>query len=159
MDSRCIYEGCHMNDSTTFYMFDTTGDGRINIKFVGDVLRCLGFNPPETLVRKLLRGYKPNSSISFEDFHPILQAVKKETPSNTDIAEIEENLISGLRNLDTKMSGTIPAVELKNILTSVGDRMHPSQVDELFNSFEDDDGNVKYEELVRMVISDQICDL
>ncbi|RZF32534.1 hypothetical protein LSTR_LSTR011313 [Laodelphax striatellus] len=149
------YEGYHINDATTFCMFDTTGDGRIHIKFVGDVLRCLGLNPTETLVRKLLRGYKPNSSICFEDFQLILKAAKKELSKDvTCTTSIEENLISGLGLLDSKMSGSIPAAELKYILTNVGDTMHPNQVDELFKGLVDGDGNVKYEELVRMVISD-----
>merc|ERR1711951_154221 len=60
-----------------FQLFDTKGDGLIQVTQVGDVLRALGQNPTEGDVKKLVQSTNskggPDARVTFETFLPLLQ--------------------------------------------------------------------------------------
>lgn len=56
-----------------FQLFDSRGDGKIDVSLVGDALRALGQNPTETEVKKFTHQLKHDDRISFEVFLPIYQ--------------------------------------------------------------------------------------
>merc|ERR1711909_169968 len=62
-----------------FQLFDTKGDGLIQVTQVGEVLRALGQNPTEGDVKKLVQSTNskggPDARVTFETFLPLLQAV------------------------------------------------------------------------------------
>eukprot|EP00091_Calanus_sinicus_P022074 TRINITY_DN6833_c0_g1_i1.p1 TRINITY_DN6833_c0_g1~~TRINITY_DN6833_c0_g1_i1.p1 ORF type:complete len:119 (-),score=28.70 TRINITY_DN6833_c0_g1_i1:131-487(-) len=73
-----------------FQLFDTKGDGLIQVSQVGEVLRALGQNPTEGEVKKLVQSScksdGPDTRITFETFLPMLQDVSanlSETQSMT----------------------------------------------------------------------------
>merc|ERR1711890_142041 len=97
-----------------FQLFDTKGDGLIQVSQVGDVLRALGQNPTEGDVKKLVQSTKsgggPDSRVTFETFLPLLQAVS-------------------------------------------GKKMSEEEVEQLIHGKEDSQGNINYEEFVKMVLA------
>ncbi|XP_069120467.1 myosin-2 essential light chain-like [Argopecten irradians] len=131
-----------------FNIFDSKGDGKIAASQLGDVLRALGQNPTEHEVKKCGYSNNPDARVSFEVFIPILQTISK----NRDQATLED-YIEGLKMFDKDQNGFITSAELRHILTSLGDRMTDDDCDQLFQGQEDAQGNVNYEEFIKMVMN------
>merc|ERR1711872_1024861 len=111
-----------------FLLFDTKGDTRIPVKQVGDVLRALGQNPTESDVKKLVQSSgqgKADGRVTFEQSLPMLQ----------------------------EGNGRISAVELRHLLVGLGEKMTEEEVEVLIHGKEDAQGNINYEEFVRMVLA------
>jgi len=132
----------------TFNLFDNRGDGKINVCQLGDVLRALGQNPTEADVLKVSGSQKPDYRISFDEFLPILQSINKAKPTDT-----AEDFIEGLRHFDKDGNGFISSAELRHLLTTLGEKLSDDEVEQLLAGQEDSQGNVHYEDFVRMVMS------
>ena len=65
----------------SFLLYDRRGDRRIESSQIGEVLRALGTNPTELEVRKIIRnldsGRTTTKRVSFEEFYPVLQALRE----------------------------------------------------------------------------------
>jgi len=131
-----------------FALFDTRGDGMIPANQVGEVLRALGQNPTEADVRRLVQNQKTEGRVSFETFLPILQAVSQKKISDT-----VEDFVEGLRHFDKDGNGFISSAELRHMLTSLGEKMTEEEVESLIHGQEDSQGNINYEEFVKMVLA------
>ena len=159
---------------------------------MGDVLRALGQNPTEGDVKKLVQsnttGVKTDGRVTFETFLPLLQAV-----SGKKITDTVDDFVEGLRHFDKEGNGRISAIELRHLLTGLGEKMSeeevgmiipclillvlilasmlsishnfpprppqlsppsaPPQVEQLIHGKEDSQGNINYEEFVKMVLA------
>ncbi|KAF7278550.1 myosin light chain cytoplasmic isoform X1 [Rhynchophorus ferrugineus] len=131
-----------------FHLFDNRGDGKIHVAQIGDALRALGQNPTESDVKKYTHQYKPDERVSFEVFLPIYQQISK-----TRTADTAEDFIEGLRHFDKDGNGFISAAELRHLLTTLGEKLTDDEVGELLQGQEDSQGNVNYEEFVKLVMS------
>lgn len=130
-----------------FNLFDSRGDGKIQLNQVGECLRALGQNPTESDVLKCTHQLKADERISFEVFLPIYQAISKSRSSDT-----ADDFIEGLRHFDKDASGFISSAELRHLLTTLGEKLTDDEVEQLLTNQEDSQGNVNYEEFVRMVM-------
>ncbi|XP_076437111.1 myosin-2 essential light chain-like [Babylonia areolata] len=130
----------------TFSLFDTRGDNKIAASQLGDVLRALHQNPTEQEIRKCGYSQNPDARISFETFFPILQTISK----NRSVPPLED-FIEGFRVFDKEQNGFITSAELRHILTSLGEKLNDEEVDQLIQGVEDSQGNINYEELIKMV--------
>ncbi|TMW42619.1 hypothetical protein DOY81_012304 [Sarcophaga bullata] len=131
-----------------FNLFDNRGDGKIHVSQVGECLRALGQNPTESDVKKCTHQLKPDERISFEVFLPIYQAISKARSGDT-----ADDFIEGLRHFDKDASGFISSAELRHLLTTLGEKLMDEEVEQLLANQEDSQGNVNYEEFVRMVMN------
>lgn len=150
-----------------FNLFDNRGDGKIQQQQIGECLRALGQNPTESDVKKFTHQLKPDERISFEVFLPIYQvrflqdlaqlvdkkykffkAISKQRSGDT-----ADDFIEGLRHFDKDASGFISSAELRHLLTTLGEKLSDEEVEQLMNNQEDSQGNVNYEEFVRMVMN------
>jgi len=66
----------------------------------------------------------------------------------------EEYFMECFRVFDRGCNGLISAAELRHVLSSLGDKMTDEEVDSLLVGFEDNQGQVYYEDFVRTVISE-----
>jgi myosin light chain 6 len=132
-----------------FLLFDTRGDGMIPSNQVGEVIRVLGQNPTEADVKRL-QGQSQNADgrVSFDTFLPILQAVSQKPVTDT-----VEDFVEGMRHFDKDGNGFISSAELRHMLTHLGEKMTEEDVESLIHGQEDNDGNVNYENFVKMVIT------
>lgn len=123
-------------------------DGKIQQQQIGECLRALGQNPTESDVKKFTMQLKPDERVSFEVFLPIYQAISKQRTADT-----ADDFIEGLRHFDKDASGFISSAELRHLLTTLGEKLADDEVEQLLQNQEDSQGNVNYEEFVRMVMS------
>ncbi|XP_023323070.1 myosin-2 essential light chain [Eurytemora carolleeae] len=91
---------------------------------------------------------KPDSRVTFEQFLPMLQAV-----SSKQITDTVDDFVEGLRHFDKEGNGRISAVELRHLLIGLGEKMTEEEVEVLIHGKEDAQGNINYEEFVKMVLA------
>ncbi|XP_015760374.1 PREDICTED: myosin-2 essential light chain-like isoform X2 [Acropora digitifera] len=141
----------HQEHKEAFMLFDRRGDGKIESAQLGEVLRSLGLNPTQADVKKALNEVDPkgNKRISFEEFLPIFLSIGQKKPINSS----NEGFVDGLRVFDREGNGQISAAELRHVLTGLGERMTDEEVDLLVSGLEDQQGQINYEEFVKMVMS------
>lgn len=131
-----------------FNLFDDTGDGKIHHKQIGECLRTLGLNPTEADIKKVVEQFKDDDRISFETFLPVYEALSKKKSKCT-----QEEFVEELKQFDRDGNGCIGFVELKHHLMSMGDKLTDDETDLLLNGLENSDGQINYEEFVRMVMN------
>ena len=64
-----------------------------------------------------------------------------------------EYFIECLRVFDRNCNGLVNAAELRHVLCSLGDKLTAEEVDQLLVGFEDNQGQVLYEEFVKHIMS------
>merc|ERR1712107_954935 len=133
-----------------FQLFDTKGDGLIQVNQAGEVLRALGTNPTEGEVKKLIQSSckEKDARVTFEMFLPMLQDV-----SSKPIRDTVDDFVEGLKHFDKEGNGLISAVELRHLLTGLGEKMSEEEVEQLIHGKEDSQGNINYEDFVKMVLA------
>ena len=126
----------------------------------------MGQNPTESDVKKFTHQLKPDDRISFEVFLPIYQVRELKDLLTTQLKLISfqaiskqrsgdtaDDFIEGLRHFDKDASGFISSAELRHLLTTLGEKLSDEEVEQLLNNQEDSQGNVNYEDFVRLVMN------
>ncbi|ESO89428.1 hypothetical protein LOTGIDRAFT_234281 [Lottia gigantea] len=126
-------------------------DGDVDAFKTGDMLRCLGYNPTETFVKKN-GGTKAmgEKAYKLEEFLPIYESATtlKDTGTFADFKE-------AFKTFDREGQGFISSAEMRQVLVSLGDRMTDAEVDEIIkftDTREDLEGNIKYEEFIQKIM-------
>lgn len=127
-------------------------DGLVDGFKIGDLLRCTGMNPTQETVLKHGGAKKMGEKqFKFEEILPIYAEVIKIKDSGT-FADFNE----AFKTFDREGQGLISAAELRQVLTSLGERLTDGQVDDIMKfteMHEDLDGNIKYEEFIKKVMA------
>ncbi|XP_029470682.1 calmodulin-like isoform X2 [Rhinatrema bivittatum] len=130
-----------------FSLFDKKGDGTVNIKEVGTVMRSLGQNPTEAELQDLINAAdaRGKCTISLLEFLTMMARKMKDTDSEKEITE-------AFRVFDRDNNGFISAAELRHILTNLGEKMTEEEVNEMIQEADvDQNGQINYEEFVQMM--------
>ena len=128
-----------------FIVYDTDGDGAINSKELGYVLRTLGQNPTETELEDILLDADDdgNGTLDFTEFLFMMEARMKEI-------DHEAEMMSVFKVYDRDGNGTISADELKYMMMQLSEPLTDAEVDEFIRVADvDNDGQIDFEEFVK----------
>lgn len=130
-----------------FSLFDKNGDNTIPSNTLGTVMRALGYNPTEAELHDLVQ--QDDDSISFNQFKQIMANKMKDEDN-------EEELREAFRAFDKDGQGFISAIELKHVMTNLGEKLKEEEVNELFSEAGIEmEGEINYEEFVTMIMNQQ----
>jgi len=130
-----------------FSLFDKDGDGQITTKELGTVMRSLGQNPSEAELRDMINEVDADGSgtIDFPEFLTMMARKIKDT-------DTEEELREAFKVFDRDGNGYISAAELRHVMTSIGEKLSESEVDEMIREADsNNDGQVAYDEFVKLL--------
>ena len=112
-------------------------------------MRALHQNPTEAELRELISEVDKDGSnaIDFSEFVRMMSKKMKDTES-------EEEIIDAFKVFDKSGDGLISAVELRHVLTNLGEKLSEEEVDEMLQEANiDSDGNINYNDFVKMMMS------
>merc|ERR1712072_920060 len=125
------------------------GDGTIRTADLGTVMRSLGQNPTEAELQDMVNEVDADGSgtIDFPEFLNLMAKKMKDTDS-------EEEIKEAFKVFDKDGNGFIPAAELRHVMTNLGEKLTDEEVDEMIREADvDGDGQINYEEFVKMMMS------
>ncbi|XP_032800817.1 calmodulin-like protein 4 [Petromyzon marinus] len=131
-----------------FSLHDARARGRVPAAELLTIMRCLGACPTPAEADAHLRAHSIGRSgeLDFSTFLAIMHAQRqRERP--------EREILAAFRALDPRRRGFVTAAELRGKLTRMGERMRPSEVDEMLREANvPAQGVVRYEAFVASVL-------
>ena len=140
-------------DTTTRYKkafqdYQGEEDGKISLKDLGTLLRSVGMNPTESELQDMIKQVdgERKGTIEFHEFLTMVEGKK-------DYVESEDEVLAAFRVFDDEGTGFVSAEELREVLTSLGEKLTEEEVEELFSEGEiDADGLINYYDLCQAVM-------
>jgi len=132
-----------------FELFDRDKDGKITPKELGSVMVNLGQNPSESDITNMINEVDLDSdgTIDFKEFLGLMVRKMKDT-------DMEEELIEAFKVFDRDGNGYISSTELKLVINSLGEELSKEDIDDMIKEVDlDKDGQIDYEEFVKMMMS------
>ena len=132
-----------------FIMFDIDKDGFITAKELAKVMRSLNHEASDSDVEELFAevDINRNGKICIEEFVALINKRNKET-------DPEEEVINAFKVFDKEGNGSIASIDLKHLMTTLGDKITEEEIDEMLRDADiDGDGYINYEEFVRMIMN------
>merc|ERR1712027_171052 len=134
-----------------FDIYDFEGKARMDMFYLGDVLRGLNLSPTLKKIEKLGGAKKKGEKfIKLEEFYPIYSEMKK---AIKDMGSFED-FVECCKLYDKQENGTMMLGELEHILLNLGEKLDREDVDTLIKECcdaEDDDGFIPYEPFLKRV--------
>ncbi|KAK1297374.1 Calmodulin-2 [Acorus calamus] len=143
-----LFSGEQVSDiQDAFCFFDRDGDGSITLEELATVIGSLGQNPTKKELHDMIDevDINGNGTIEFAEFLNLMANKMKETD------DTEEELKEAFKVFDRDQNGYISAAELRNVMINLGEKLTDEEVDQMIREADmDGDGQVNYEEFVRM---------
>ncbi|XP_034876361.1 calmodulin-1-like [Mirounga leonina] len=109
-------------------------------------MRSLGQNPTEAELQGMIEADADgNGTSDFPEFLTVMARKMKDTDS-------EEEIPEAFRVFDKDGNSYVSAVELRHVMTNLGEKLADEEVDEMIRGADiGGDGQVNYEEFVQMM--------
>jgi len=135
-------------------LFDRDGDGNITDKELGTVIRSVGQNPTEAELQEMIKSLESqpkdqndNKLIDFPLFCKLVLSQMKKPSS-------EQEIIEAFKVFDREGTGMISAAELRHVMTTIGEKLTETEVDEMLREADvDSDGHINYIEFIKILVS------
>ena len=131
-----------------FALFDKNGDGRITTQELGTVMRSLAQNPSESELQDMINEVDTNSdgNIDFSEFLAMMTRKMKDTDTESEIRE-------AFKVFDRDNNGFISTAELRQVMTSIGEKLTENEVDEMIREVDQNgDGRIDYIEFFQLMM-------
>ena len=133
-----------------FSEFDKDGDGTLDTKYVGTIMRSLGQSPTENELQNIIDEVDADKSgcMDFSEFLAMMaDHMKEETDTIGDIC-------TAFKAFDESGKGVISVEKLKHVLTNLGDALNDEELEELIKSADSESsGLVIYEDFVTKMMA------
>lgn len=130
-----------------FTLFDTDGDGRIAPSELGILMRSLGGNPTQAQLKSIVAEEKLTAPFDFPRFLDLMAKHMKAEP-------FDRQLRDAFKVLDKDSTGYVSVSELRHILTSIGEKLEPSEFDEWIREVDvGSDGRIRYEDFIARMVA------
>ncbi len=133
----------------TFDLFDDDKDGFITTINLGNIMKSLGYEYPQTELEDMLNECDKNNDklIDFNKFMVLINKRIKE-PDPTD------EYIEAFKVFDHEGNGRILIDELKEILLVLGENINENEIEQFFKEANArDDGYIEYREFIKLLLS------
>ncbi|KAK9103289.1 hypothetical protein Sjap_020543 [Stephania japonica] len=129
-----------------FNLFDTDGDGKIAASELGILMRSLGGNPTQAQLKDIVAQENLTAPFDFPRFLDLMRKHMKTEP-------FDRQLRDAFKVIDKESTGFVSVSDLRHILTSIGEKLDPSEFDEWIREVDvGSDGRIRYEDFIlRMV--------
>jgi len=132
-----------------FDIFDKTGAETCAASDLLGMLQSVGLNPITADMAKVIKDSElEGKQIDFPTFVSIYEQFKKR-PTIAAYADLME----AFKTYDREGNGQISGAQLRNMMTIMGDVITDKQYTDLLSQFEDGEGDVKYEPMVKAVMA------
>ena len=147
-----------------FDMYDRDKSGDISAKELASLFRSLGHKMSDSEIKDMIDAIDTSGdgSISFDEFIYLMQKIEiMENENKPKVEEIiikiepkiveeDDEIIKAFKVFDTDNSGTLNKIELRHILTRIGDKFSDEEVDDIFKAADmDGNGEIDYKEFVQ----------
>ena len=121
-----------------FSLFDKNGDGSISTAELGEVMRSLGHKPTEEGLKIMIDEVDAdgNGNIDFAEFLTLMARRMKAKDTQTEIAE-------AFKVFDKDNSGKISVKELRDVMTSLGEKLTKNEVEDMIKDADIDGDGVR----------------
>ncbi|KAI7860180.1 calmoduline [Circinella umbellata] len=133
---------------SSFQQFDKDGNGTIDARELGGVMKALNMSVSEVEVKSMIRELDADGSgsIDFEEFLSMLSRTKFNGN------DAQQELLETFKVFDKNNDGTISANELREVMSNLGERMSEAELEQmLLEADANKDGVINYEEFVKML--------
>ena len=140
-----------------FNSFDQDDDGCIQGSEVGKAMKAYGMK--QSKVQNILADtrIKANSSVTFQQFQTLIskhdaEESEKKTDSDSDSDSDMEVLRKGFKEFDLNGDGVLSRMEVRKMLTSLGENLTKHQLDELLAKVDENgDGKLDFQEFKKLM--------
>ncbi|ONI06754.1 hypothetical protein PRUPE_5G079300 [Prunus persica] len=130
-----------------FTLFDTDNDGKIAPSELGILMRSLGGNPTQAQLKSIVAEENLTAPFDFPRFLALMGKHMKPEP-------FDRQLRDAFKVLDKDSTGFVSVSELRHILTSIGEKLEPSEFDEWIREVDvGSDGKIKYEDFIARMVA------
>ena len=130
-----------------FTLFDTDNDGKIAPSELGILMRSLGGNPTQAQLKSIVAEEKLTAPFDFNRFLELMSKHMKPEP-------FDRQLRDAFKVLDKDATGFVSVSELRHILTSIGEKLEPSEFDEWIREVDvGKDGKIKYDDFIARMVA------
>jgi len=110
------------------------------------IMRSLAFSPTTSEVQRYYAENNRDGRIDFATFINIMEKHSK-------VEKCQQDIVDAFKAHDPNGVGNVPASELKHILTNFGNKMTPSEVDQLFKDAGVQGGSVHFDKIVKVLLN------
>lgn len=129
-----------------FSFYDKGKQGKVETKFLGEMMRCLQLNPTNAEVDALISQHGSGGFVARDAFVEICD--RKE--SNPDPKEAEK-LMESFKVFDKEGQGFISVQELKYLLQTLGEKIPNEVLEALLKDADNGNGQVNYASFIKLM--------
>ena len=133
-----------------FQIFDKHGEGVINSKELGTIMRSLGLSPSDEDLKEIIDSFdndKNNNMIDFNSFLIIMARRKNDIDK-------EEDLLEAFRVFDKENNGKISARELRYVMMSSGEDLNENAIEDMIHEASSGQEDfIDYHKFVKLMLS------